>query len=91
MGLSASMPASSVGSNRREKLRAPWAQPSSHPTVPHPTLLWGHLGSPPHQHNQAPTRLHPSGSFHIGWMLPEVPFSGKAAAFCHGTVGKEPE
>lgn len=39
---------------------------------------------------QLGTRLHPSGSFHLRWLQPEGPFAGKAAAFCQGTVGKEP-
>lgn len=54
MGLSAPMPASSAGSNGREKLRAPRLSPPPTPQLHIQPSLGVRLGSSPHLHNQAP-------------------------------------
>lgn len=56
------------------------------PRTPHSGLL-GFL-TPSAQQG---THFHPSGTFHLHCPQPEGPFSSRAAAFCHGAVGKEPE
>lgn len=45
---------SSILSGKQREERAPWAQPSSHPTTPHPTIALTLLWFITHQHSGAP-------------------------------------
>lgn len=59
------------------------------PIIPQPVIASGSLGFLTPSTQQG-THIHPSGTFHACCLQPEGPFSSRAAAFCHSTVGKEP-
>lgn len=77
----------SVLRRKGEKL-SPWAQPPPTPQHPIPPLLQVCLASSPHQHTQGPTSIL-QAPFTSTILQPKVLFLSKAAAFCHGAIGKE--